>query len=116
MNLCNRVFVPNKTEDLNIHVFNIITGKSESKVLTKDRPCECNCRFDGKKCNSYQWWNNDKCLCECKKRHVCEKYYIWIPATCSYKNGIYLTSIMDDSAIKCDKVIRKRYKNYSSKF
>ena len=20
-----------------------------------------------------QWWNNDKCLCGCKKRHICEK-------------------------------------------
>ena len=26
-----------------------------------------------KKCNSYQWWNNVKYQCECKKRHVCEK-------------------------------------------
>ena len=31
------------------------------------------CKFDGRKFNSDQWWNNDKCLCECKKRHVCEK-------------------------------------------
>ena len=26
----------NKTEDLNIHIFNMITGKNESKILTKD--------------------------------------------------------------------------------
>ena len=68
--LSNRVCVPNKTEDLNIHVFSMITGKSESKILTRDISCECKCRFDGKKCNSDQWWNNDKCLCDCKKRHV----------------------------------------------
>ena len=59
----------------------------------------------GKKCNSDQWWNNDKCRCECKKRHVCEKDYIWNPATCSCENGKYLASIMDDSAITCDQVI-----------
>ena len=29
VNLSNRVCVPNKTEDLNIHVFNMITGKNE---------------------------------------------------------------------------------------
>ena len=28
------------------------------------------------------------------------------PATCTYKNGKYLASIMDDSAIICDEVIK----------
>ena len=28
-----------------------------------------------KKSNSDQWWNNNKCQYECKKRHVCEKDY-----------------------------------------
>ena len=46
-----------------------------------------------KKCNSDQWWNNDKCRCECKKSHVCEKDYIWSPPICSCKNGKYLASI-----------------------
>ena len=32
--LSNRIYVPNKTEDLNIHVFNMITRKNESKNLT----------------------------------------------------------------------------------
>ena len=22
---------------------------------------ECKCKIDGRKCNSDQWWNNDKC-------------------------------------------------------
>ena len=55
-----------------------------------------------KKRNSDQWRNNNKCQCECKKPTVCEKDYFWNPATCSYKNGKYLPSIMDDSAITCD--------------
>ena len=33
--LSNKVCVPNKTEDLNIYIFNIITGKNESNILTK---------------------------------------------------------------------------------
>ena len=47
------------------------------------------CNFGGRKCNSNQKWNNDKCWCECKNPkeiHVYEKY-IWNPATCSCKNG-----------------------------
>ena len=37
--------------------------------------------------------------------HVCEKDYIWNPATCGCENGKYLASIMDDSAITCDGII-----------
>ena len=59
--LYNKVCVPNKREDLNLSVFNIITGINESKTLTKHVSCKCKCRFDGRKCNSDQWWNNNKC-------------------------------------------------------
>ena len=84
--LSNKVCVPNKIDDLNLRRFNMITGINESKILTKDISCECKFRLDGRKCNSDQWWNKDKCRCKCKKRHVCEKDYIWNPSTCSYKN------------------------------
>ena len=47
--LSNKVCVPNKTEDLNLSVLNMITGPNKSKTLTKHTSCECKCRFDGKK-------------------------------------------------------------------
>ena len=94
--LSNKVCVPNKTEDLNLSVFKMITGINELKTLTKYISCECKCRFDGRKCNSDQWWNNDKCWCEYKKSHVCEKDYAWNPATCICGYAKYLASIMDD--------------------
>ena len=59
--LSNKICIRNKTEYLNLSVFNRITGINESKTLTKHRSCECKCRFHGKKCNSNQLWNNDKC-------------------------------------------------------
>ena len=74
--LSNKVCVPNKIEDSNVNVFNIITGINESETLTKDISRECKCKFDGKKCNSNQRWNNDKCLWECKKHHICGKDYV----------------------------------------
>ena len=52
----NKVCVPNKTEDLNLIVFNMIIEINESKALAKHISCECKCRFDGRKCNSDQWW------------------------------------------------------------
>ena len=60
-NLPNKVCVPNKREDLNLSMFNMITGINESKTLTKHISCTCSCKCDGKKCNSDQLWNNDKC-------------------------------------------------------
>ena len=59
--LSNKVCVPNKTEDLNLSVFNMITGINESKTLTKHISCEYKCRLDGRKYNSDQSWNNDIC-------------------------------------------------------
>ena len=51
-NLSKKVCVATKTEDLNISVFNMITGINESKTLTKHISCECKCEFDGRKYNS----------------------------------------------------------------
>ena len=65
--LPNKVCIPNDTEDLNLSVFNTITGKNELKTLTRDILWECKCKFDGPKCNSNQWWNSDKCRVSVKK-------------------------------------------------
>ena len=105
IDLSNKVCVPNKTEDLNLSIFNMITGINESKTLTKHISCKCKCKFDGRTCNSNQWWNNHKCRCECKKHQICEKDYIWNPATYSCKNEKYLASVIDDSVVTCDEII-----------
>ena len=44
--LSSKVCVPNKTEDLNLTVFNMITGINESKTLTKHTSCQCKCKFE----------------------------------------------------------------------
>ena len=84
----------------------MITGINESKTLTKHLSCECKGKFDGRKCNLRQWWNNNKCQCECKKIHVCEKDYVWNPSKCICENGKHLASIMDDSTVIYDEVIK----------
>ena len=99
------MYVFQTKQDLSLSILNMITGINESKELTKHISCECKCRFDGRKRNSDQWWNNDKCCCKCKTRDVCEKNYVWNPATFSCENGKYSASIMDDSTIICDEVI-----------
>ena len=105
--MSNKVYVPNKLEDSNLSVFNMITGISESKTLKKHLLCKCKYKFDGRSCNSNQWWNNDKYQWKCKKRPVCVKDYARNPATCNCKNENYLASIMDDSAIMCGEIIEE---------
>ena len=103
--LSNKVCIPNKTEDLNLSVFNMIAGINELKKLTNHISYECECKFDETKCKLNQWRNNDKCLCECKNHHIREKEYAWNPCTCICESGKYLASIMDDPVITCDEVI-----------
>ena len=63
--LSNKLYVPNKTEDLSLSVFSMITGINESKTLTKHiYHVNVNVNLIEKKCNSYQWWNNDICPCK----------------------------------------------------
>ena len=42
----NKVCVSNKTKDLNLRVFHIITGINELKTLTSHILWECKCKFD----------------------------------------------------------------------
>ena len=90
----------------------MITEINESKTLTEHISCECKCKFDGRKYNPNQNWNNDKCQCECKK-HIWKKYYIWNPATCSCETGKYLASIIDDAVITCDEIIEETKNSYN---
>ena len=55
--ISNKACVPNKTEDLNLSMFSMITGINESK---KHVLCECKCKIDGRNCGSDQWWYNGK--------------------------------------------------------
>ena len=52
--LSNKLYVPNKTEDLN-----------ESRILTKHISCECKCKLNGRKRNLNQKWNKDESWSEC---------------------------------------------------
>ena len=63
-NLSNKVCVSNKTEDLNLSVFSMIRI-NELKIMTKHVLCKCECKFNSRKCNSNQNWNNYNCWCEC---------------------------------------------------
>ena len=77
-----------------LSISNIVSGYNHRKCISLSSQKYWN-----------QCWNDAKCQYEWKKRHVCEKNYIWNPATGSCENGKYLASIIDDSAIMCDEII-----------
>ena len=106
--LSNKVCVLNKTEDLNLSVVNMITGINESNISR-----ECKCKFDCRKCNSDKWSNNNKCGCEWKKHHICEKDCVWNPATCNCENGKYSPRVLDK--IICDLIIDVKETNFNYK-
>ena len=94
--LPHRVCIPNKTDYLNLDVFNMITRINESKKLTNHISCKCECEFHEKKCNSNQniLINDGKMFITINadasvniKKRVCKKIYNWNPATYSCKNG-----------------------------
>ena len=98
-------------------MLNIIRGINESKTLTKPKyiSCECKCKFDGRKYHLDQGWNNDKWRCECKKRHVGKKDYVWNPATCSCQKQQYLAGVMGNSAITCVEIIESSNEDVKAK-
>ena len=65
--LSNKVWVPHETEDLNLSIFNVITGINNLKTLTKHMSCKCKCKFDGRKFNSNHKWKISKNK-KCKKK------------------------------------------------
>ena len=43
------------------------------------------CKLDASFCNNEQGWNDDRCICECKKlidKGMCDKGLIWNPSNC----------------------------------
>ena len=60
------------------------------KALTKNISSLCKCKYNARKFNSNQKWNNSKCQCEGKNlrnHHMYKKDYIWNPSRCTYQNG-----------------------------
>ena len=99
--LSSKICVSEKTKDMNVKVFNMITNKNEAKATTKHISCDCKCKLN----SSNQKWNNNTCLCECKNYHKCKEDYRWNSSTCICENSKYLKGIADTSVIECDEII-----------
>ena len=49
---------------------------NETRHMEWHEICECKCRLNSSVCNNKQYWNKDKCRCECKEfvdKGICDK-------------------------------------------
>ena len=80
--------VPNKVKNVNVKVFNLMSGVNETRFLVQHESCECKCGLNESVCNSKQNWNPGERWCEYKELDnwgSCEKYYMWNPSACDYE-------------------------------
>ena len=83
----------------------MVTIINESKTLTKHISCQCK-NVNLMKQNVSQSNDGITINVDVSIKTICEKDYVWNPATCSCENGKYLASILDDSAVIYDEVIK----------
>ena len=77
--------VPDVVKNLNVKVFNIVSGTNETRRIERNEMCKSECRFNSSVCDDKQRWNDDKYMCECKElidKGVCDKGFIWNSSNC----------------------------------
>ena len=109
--LSNKKFIPNKTENLNLNLFNMITRANLSKTLTK-HVCIL-CKFDINVNLMAESVIQIKSEHHKHNNHICETDYIWNPATCSCKTGKYLAIVIGNSVTMSDEVMDGESKSYN---
>ena len=56
-----RVCVLIKTKNMNVKVFNLVSGVNEIRFLVQYKSRKCKCRLNESVCNSKQKWNHNEC-------------------------------------------------------
>ena len=88
--------VPDVVKNLNVKVFNLVSGTNETRRIEWHETCKCKCRFEHSVCK--QLWNDNKCRCECKElidKGICNKdlFGILIIVSMNVINPVILVSI-----------------------
>ena len=53
--------VPDVVKNLNLKVFNLVSGANETRRIEWHATCKCKYRFNSSVCNNKQRSNDDKC-------------------------------------------------------
>ena len=65
INPCSKLCVTNVVKNLNVKVFNLVSGTNETRRTEWHEMCKCECRFNNSVCNNKQCWTDNKCKREC---------------------------------------------------
>ena len=71
--------IPDVAKNLSFKVFNLMSRTNQTRHIEWHETCKCKCRLYASVCNNKQYWNEDKCRCECKElvdKGVYDKGYI----------------------------------------
>ena len=107
-NPLTKLCVPDAVRNLNVKVFNLVSGTNETRRIEWHATFTCKCRFNSSVCNNKQRWNDDKCRCERKElidKDVCNEVFIWNPSNCEcecYKSCDF-SEYLDFKNCKCKK-------------
>ena len=101
-----KLCVPDTIKNINVKVFNLMSGTNETRHIEWHKTCKCTFRLDSSVCNNKQRWNEDKCRCECKElidKGICDKEFIWNPSNyeCEWDKSCDIGEYLDYKNRKC---------------
>ena len=81
---------------------------NETRFIKWHEKYKCECRLDPIVCNNKQWWNKNRCRCECKKlidKGMCDRGFIWNPRNweCECDKNCDFNEYLDYENCKCRK-------------
>ena len=103
-----RICVPDIVKNVNVKVFNLMSLTNETRSIKWHETCKSICRLNKIICNNKQRWNEENCICECKKlidKELCDKGLIWNPSNCGCEcaKACNTSRYLDYSDCKCQK-------------
>ena len=92
-----RICIPNKTGEVNLNAFNMITRINESRTVRKHISCKFKFKFDYIRCTSNQ--KRNKLTTKILEKILCVRKIIFVVLVQA------VDSIIDDSVITCEEII-----------
>ena len=107
-----KLCVTDVVKNLNVKIFNLVSGTNEARRIEWQETRNCKCRFNSSVCNNKQCRNDDKCRCECKEltdKGVCNKGFIWNPSNCECEchKSCGFSVYLDYKNCKCKKEVSR---------
>ena len=85
-----KLCVPDVVENLNVKVFNLVSGTNETRRIEWHETYKCKCRFEHSVCNNKQHWNDINAVVNAKN---------WLIKVCAIKDLFGILVIVSANVI-----------------